>query len=99
MIHKYLNLPNYELLTISDVVEEIQRNVAIEQEQHIVFIQETFLDLLQMYQRAATTDSMYVGDFKKLWYSFMLDIAEENASELLPLSDRFMNLPNKVWIN
>jgi hypothetical protein len=99
MIHKYLNLPNYELLSISDVVEEIQKNVAIEQEQHIVFIQETFLDLLQAFQKVTTNDSMFVGDFKRLWYSFMMDIAEESASEILPLSDRFMNLPNKVWIN
>lgn len=98
MIHKYLSKQNYELIDLSTVIDEIERNIE-NQEAHIKLAHMTFVDLLESYQHATMTTTMYIGDFKRLWYSLMSDLVTEMSTEQLPLSDRFMNIPNRVWVN
>ena len=98
MIHNYLSKPNTELLNLPQVIQEIESRIE-DQESHIKIAHMTFIDLLEAYQQTTMNTNMYVGDFKRLWYSLMYDFVENMSSEELPMSDRFMNVPNRVWIN
>jgi len=98
MIHKYLSKQNYELIDLSTVIDEIESDIE-NQETHIKLAHMTFVDLLEAYQHTTMNTTMYIGDFKRLWYSLMSDLVTEMSTEKLPLSDRFMNIPNRVWVN
>lgn len=98
MIHNYLSKPNTELLNLPQVIKEIESRIE-DQESHIKIAHMTFINLLESYQQTTMNTNIYVGDFKRLWYSLMYDLVEEMSSEELPMSDRFMNVPNRVWIN
>jgi len=98
MIHKYLTKQNTELLKLSVVIDEITRDID-NQDSHIKLAHMAFVELLESYKYNTMDDTMSVGDFKTIWYSIIFDLMGESSNEHLPLSDRFMNVPNKVWVN
>ena len=95
MIHHYLSKQNTELVNLPDVIKEIE-NVIDEQPAHIRLAYMAFITMLESYQTQTLTNSMYIGDFKKLWYNMMYEPSENDE---FPTSDGFMNLENKTWIN